>query len=52
MPLQNPWVGYFDRTYEQIRDAVLTLFQSQVPEITDHTETASGFGKYRTRRRT
>lgn len=37
--LTNPWVGYFDRTYEQIRDNVLTLFQSQVPEITDHTET-------------
>lgn len=39
MALKNPWIGYFDRTYEQIRNATLTLFQSQVPEITDHTET-------------
>jgi hypothetical protein len=38
MALRNPWVGYIDRTYEQIKANVLTLFQSNVPEITDHTE--------------
>lgn len=39
MQLTNPWVGYFDRTYEQIKANVLTKFQSLVPEITDHNET-------------
>jgi len=40
MVLRNPgWVGYFDRSYEQIKANVLTKFQSLVPEITDHTET-------------
>lgn len=40
MQLTNPgWVGYFDRTYDQIKANVLTKFQSLVPEITDHTET-------------
>jgi hypothetical protein len=38
MALRNPWVGYLDRTYEQIKANVLTIFQSNVPEITDHTE--------------
>ncbi len=37
MALQNPWVGYFTRTYEQIKDQVLTTMQTLVPEITDHT---------------
>lgn len=40
MALSNPgWVGYFDRTYDQIKANVLTKFQALVPEITDHTET-------------
>lgn len=40
MILSNPgWVGYFDRTYDQIKANVLTKFQALVPEITDHTET-------------
>ena len=37
--ITNPWVGYFNRSYQQIKDNVLTKFQSLVPEITDHTET-------------
>lgn len=37
--LTNPWVGYFDRTYDQIKQNVLTKFSALVPEITDHTET-------------
>lgn len=40
MPLSNPgWVGYWDRSYDQLKANILTLFQSLVPEITDHTET-------------
>lgn len=40
MNLTNPgWVGYFDRSYTQIKTNILTKFQSLVPEITDHTET-------------
>lgn len=38
MPLENPWIGYTDRTFQQIKDNVLTKFQNLVPEITDHTE--------------
>lgn len=37
--ITNPWVGYFDRSFQQIKDNVLTKFQALVPEITDHTET-------------
>lgn len=39
MKMTNPWIGYVDRTYDQIKANVLTKFQSLVPEITDHTET-------------
>jgi uncharacterized phage protein gp47/JayE len=39
MILTNPWIGYIDRSYEQIKANILTKFQSLVPEITDHTET-------------
>lgn len=38
MALQNPWVKYFDRSYEQIKAAILTTMQTLVPEITDHSE--------------
>jgi len=37
--LTNPWIGYSTRDWTQIRQNVLTKFQSLVPEITDHTET-------------
>lgn len=36
--LQNTWVRYVDRTYQQIKAQVLTGMQSRVPEITDHTD--------------
>lgn len=36
--LSNPWVGYVQRTYQQIKDKVITDLASRVPEITDHTE--------------
>lgn len=38
MPLQNPWVTYFTRSYEQIKASVLTALGTNIPEITDHTE--------------
>ena len=38
MALTNPWVRYIDRTYQQIKDRVITVLQYFVPEITDHTE--------------
>lgn len=36
--LKNIWVSYVDRTYQQIKDRVLLVLQSKVPEMTDHTE--------------
>lgn len=32
------WLKYVDRSYQQIKDSVITQLQSRVPEITDHTE--------------
>lgn len=32
------WLKYVDRTYQQIKDSIITQLQSRVPEITDHTE--------------
>lgn len=36
--MKNNWVGYIDRTYEQIKAAILQKLQAQLPEITDHNE--------------
>jgi len=36
--LTNTWVKYIDRSYQQIKQQVITTMQSKVPEITDHTE--------------
>jgi uncharacterized phage protein gp47/JayE len=38
MALDNSWIGYVTRSYEQIKSNVLTKFQALVPEMTDHTE--------------
>lgn len=38
MPVNNPWVKYIDRTYEQIKAAVLLRLGLSNPEITDHSE--------------
>jgi uncharacterized phage protein gp47/JayE len=38
MPLQNSWVSYIDRTYQQIKDAVIAKVKVEVPELTDHNE--------------
>lgn len=36
--LTNTWSRYTDRTAAQMKDNVVTNLQSQVPEITDHSE--------------
>lgn len=36
--MDNIWVKYVDRSYAQTKAAILTRMQSEVPEITDHTE--------------
>lgn len=38
MNLNNNWVGYLDRSYQQIKDSVLSLLPTYTPEITDHTD--------------
>jgi len=38
MSLVNSWIGYVDRSYEQIKANVLLNFGNLVPEITDHTD--------------
>jgi uncharacterized phage protein gp47/JayE len=39
MQFLNPWISYFDRTFDQIRDSILLKFPSALPEITDLSET-------------
>lgn len=36
--LNNTWVRYVDRTYQQIKTQVLTYKSAKTPEITDHTD--------------
>lgn len=36
--LQNPWVGYTTRSYNQIKNSVLTRLGVSNPEVTDHSE--------------
>lgn len=36
--MNNSWIRYFDRTYQQIKSRILTDLAVIVPEITDHTE--------------
>jgi len=38
MALANNWIGYIDRSYEQIKSAILSRLPLTTPEITDHTE--------------
>jgi hypothetical protein len=37
MPVQNPWVGYLDRSYQQIKASLLNRLGIHVPEVTDHS---------------
>lgn len=36
--VQNPWVGYLDRSYIQIKNSLLQRLGNTVPEVTDHSE--------------
>ena len=38
MALKNPWVGYVDRSFEQIKSSLLSRLTISNPEITDHSE--------------
>lgn len=38
MALENKWIGYFDRSYQQVKTAVLQKIGIEVPEMSDHTE--------------
>lgn len=38
MALKNPWVGYLDRSFEQMKNSILSKFPSKLPEITDLSE--------------
>lgn len=38
MALENTWVGYIQRSYLQIKNAILLKFPQEVPELTDHTD--------------
>ena len=35
----NKWVGYLDRSYQQIKASLLSRLTSEAPEITDHSST-------------
>lgn len=36
--LTNTWIGYFDRTYEQAKEAITARLGIEAPELSDHTE--------------
>lgn len=38
MPLKNRFVGYIDRSYEQVKQAVIAMLPIELPEMTDHSE--------------
>lgn len=36
--MENGWISYIDRSYQQIKTAVLEKVSQNIPEMTDHTE--------------
>lgn len=38
MKIVNPWAGYINRSYQQLKISMLTRLKSVLPEMTDHTE--------------
>ena len=38
MALENPWVGYLQRSYKSIKASILSRMKVVVPEVTDHSE--------------
>ncbi len=39
MALKNKWIGYVDRSYQQIKESVLAKLPIKLPRHTDHSET-------------
>lgn len=39
MALKNKWIGYVDRSYQQIKESVLAKLPLKLPRHTDHSET-------------
>lgn len=37
MNVRNPWVGYLDRNYTQIKNRILQRMGETIPEMTDHS---------------
>jgi uncharacterized phage protein gp47/JayE len=38
MKLTQNWIGYLDRSYEQIKNSVISRLVKNTPELTDHSE--------------
>lgn len=38
MIVNNPWVGYLDRSFQQIKSAILLRLGETIPEMTDHSD--------------
>ena len=38
MVIKNPWIGYLDRSYSQIKTSILTRLRTNAPEVTDFSE--------------
>ena len=38
MIIKNPWVGYLDRSFSQIKTSVLARLKINAPEVTDYSE--------------
>lgn len=36
--LTNPWVGYLNRSYQTIKNSIMTRLGKTIPEMTDHSE--------------
>lgn len=38
MRIQNPWIGYLDRTYLEVKESILRRLRNTTPELTDLNE--------------
>lgn len=38
MKLSNPWVGYWERGYRQIKTSLINRLKTTAPDVTDHSE--------------
>lgn len=39
MRITNPWIGYLERSYKQVKASLINRLSTEVPEITDYSET-------------